>query len=226
MYTKNLTVLLKTFSEEFGISEPETAELFAEFSNSIEVLNIKGEPVSMLFLIDAEYYFNGDTCRLKYIFGAVTRKEFRGKSYMKELITHCLEKAKNEDYCGVYLFPASENLRNYYKTLGFRDAFWSAKSEAAFKAEGSMDDAYNAINDNSVGVIVPCRKFMMFQQKHDNACFYLENQCLYLLRSSAQYAETAPLYDKAEIGDSLSHGMAILFDKNVNTDAYLMGIYD
>ncbi len=54
-----------------------------------------------------------------YIYALCTKKEFRGKGYMRLLLEKSFEYAKSLGYDLLWLFPANEELEGTYKRLGF-----------------------------------------------------------------------------------------------------------
>ena len=70
--------------------------------------------------------------KLTYIYGTATLPEFRRQGIMAEMIEKSCELDKANGIEGTMLIPANKNLFNYYKKLGFEDAFYISKDQYNF----------------------------------------------------------------------------------------------
>lgn len=97
----------ETFDEDKAVCQSFFENIFA--STVTPVIRENGEIVSSMFLIPCKIgEYNG-----KYVYCAMTKKEFRGKGYMKELLNY----SYNCDF--LCLVPAEASLFEYYKKCGF-----------------------------------------------------------------------------------------------------------
>ncbi len=228
MYTEKIVLsdLESLFSREFSLGKSETKALFSQFSENIEVLKVGEEAVSMLFLLDAHYFGRNFSANLKYIFGAITKPEHRSKGYMNTLINRCINKARNDKYAGVYLVPASNQLRAYYKKLGFCDAFTLLKTVQDNGYELSFSDGYDFIRKSFVNAILPSKSFLEFQGQFDGGQLFLNSNYLYFKRHSMNQSETICLKSDNEFNIASQKAMAIVFDDAIDTDSFLLGVYE
>lgn len=134
---------ISLYKSAFDCDNSREAECFIElFFEDILFLKGNNEITSQLFLIDAEYKDVKRTAKLKYIYAAATVAKHRRKGLMSKLISLAEDKAKREGYAGIYLYPADDDLRKYYKKLGFKDCFKT--------------------KNGSSSRIIPCKKFTDF----------------------------------------------------------------
>ena len=73
--------------------------------------------ISALYLISAS--FNGQ--KAHYLCGASTHKDFRKQGIMSKLIKYALEDSAKSGDKYSFLFPANDNLYNYYQNFGYRE---------------------------------------------------------------------------------------------------------
>lgn len=171
MSLKEQSVLL--YKNAFCDDDYSEAEKFVNlFFDKVLTLIRGNKLVSQLFLIDAVYNRKE---KLKYIYAAATDEAYQNKGYMSTLLKEAIEFAKKNEYSGIYLYPATDKLRNYYKKQSFFDCF---KTDFDCPAK-----------------VVPEEKFLSF-------C----NDVLY--KDYLKEKTTAP-------------AMAILFNENIDTHAYI-----
>ncbi|MBR7141952.1 MAG: GNAT family N-acetyltransferase [Clostridia bacterium] len=113
---KNIAALKALWAEAFE-DEPAYIEAFFEevFPHALCLCNDEAEPASALYLIPGMLYGRP----ADYLFAAATRRDFRGKGLISELIRQATEHACRR---GAFLFtvPAEENLFSFYSRFGFR----------------------------------------------------------------------------------------------------------
>jgi predicted acetyltransferase len=106
---------LSSFDEE-----PKAVDLFfGKCFNAKQTYIAKyGEKIiSALYLISAS--FNGQ--KAHYLCGASTHKDFRKQGIMSKLIKYALEDSAKSGDKYSFLFPANDNLYNYYQNFGYRE---------------------------------------------------------------------------------------------------------
>lgn len=79
---------------------------------------------SSLLLQRYTLYFHSSPVPMGYISGAVTRRRYRNRGYMKQLVRDALEEACERGDALVSLIPASRRLSLYYDRLGFSTVFY------------------------------------------------------------------------------------------------------
>lgn len=79
------------------------------------VIKIDGKIASSLFLLPCTIgRFNG-----KCVYCAMTKYDFRGKGYMKQLLDFSYDYCKEDNLDFLFLVPAEESLFDYYAKCGF-----------------------------------------------------------------------------------------------------------
>ncbi|MGN1081384.1 MAG: GNAT family N-acetyltransferase [Acutalibacteraceae bacterium] len=117
-------------------------EFFARFykEENAVIKRIGGNIVSALHLIPVSLGCEKEKYSARYIFAAATKKEFRGKGYMSELIKEAIKRSKesNEDF--VFLILGEESLNGYYSRFGFQSVS-SKKETVVLPAAGKAEKA-------------------------------------------------------------------------------------
>lgn len=82
---------------------------------------------SMIFFPHYEFSIEGKACGLGYICGAATRKDFRGRGMMGELVgaSHKVIGGRGDWFAA--LIPASDSLYEYYRRFGYRELFFRTR---------------------------------------------------------------------------------------------------
>lgn len=114
------------YREAFGTDEDFENRLFSACADYCKELCINGKTVSMLFALPCNIYNGGGLIPAYYIFAAATKKEFRGKGYMTQLI-NSLETDRL-----LFLKPANAPLFKFYEKLGFKRFEISADENSRF----------------------------------------------------------------------------------------------
>ena len=117
------------YSEAFGTDEDFENRLFSDCADYCKTLCINGKTVSMLFALPCNIYNGGGIIPAYYIFAAATKKKFRGKGYMTQLI-NSLETDRL-----LFLKPADAPLFKFYGNLGFKRFEISADENRPIYAE-------------------------------------------------------------------------------------------
>lgn len=113
--------LTELWMEAFG-DEREYVEFY--FANRFTGDNLlvcleEGRPVSMISLLPVLLHRGGEKIPARYVYAVATLKAYRGRGYAKELIL----KAGKQLKVPLLLEPAGEKLAEYYRRMGFSDAF-------------------------------------------------------------------------------------------------------
>ena len=116
------------WKECFGDTD-ESINLFFDRVYSDEKVLIKifdDIPVSMLFILELEVFFENEYKKCAYIYGVSTLDRYRGKGFSTELINYVNNKY---DFFDTILVPASESLFDFYKLRGYKETFKFKKLE-------------------------------------------------------------------------------------------------
>lgn len=97
------------FIEQFLVSCYAPENLFTHSEN--------GRVVSMVHLLP---FRTPDGQRIDYLYGVATKPEWRGQGFASELILRALRRAESESRA-VILIPSGEDVKPFYKALGFVD---------------------------------------------------------------------------------------------------------
>lgn len=89
-------------------------EMYSSENTFIALENDK--VIAMLYLLPC-YMVGIGNCG--YIYGAVTKEEYRNKGIMKELILYTYKKSKEKGLKAITLLPANDKLYNTYSKYGF-----------------------------------------------------------------------------------------------------------
>lgn len=113
--------LIRLWMEAFG-DEREYVEFY--FANRFTKNNLlvyleDGKAVSMISLLPVLLHDGGKKIPARYVYAVATKKSSRGRGYAKELIL----RAKRLLQEPLLLEPAGERLAEYYRKMGFCDAF-------------------------------------------------------------------------------------------------------
>lgn len=84
-------------------------------------LSVGRQVVSALYVLPFNLCVAGDSVPAAYIYAVATLAEFRGRGYMRTLMSNVEELLRNRGMVYVFLLPASDELRNYYARLGYTD---------------------------------------------------------------------------------------------------------
>lgn len=143
--------LKQMWREAFG--DPKSwIDFFFEQAVSDEdiiTLNSIGEqnPVAALFLRQYSANFHGVRVPVSYLCGANTRKKYRGRGYMGQLIGESLRVARERGDTLVTLIPATERLYEFYKKFGFAKAIYAAVGRYTSMHPFNTVRHYHAVHD-------------------------------------------------------------------------------
>lgn len=101
---------------------------------------------SSLLLQRYVLYFHSVPLPMAYIAGANTRREYRARGYMKELVKLALEMAYDRGDALVSLIPANKRLFFYYDKLGFSTVFYIDEQRYTSIHRFDYGESYTAID--------------------------------------------------------------------------------
>lgn len=122
------------YQEAFGIDEEFDDKLFTVCKKNLITLKKREKIVSQLFLLPVIIKANNEMIDAFYLFAAVTKREYRGKGYMSELIKRILADTE----IPIFLKPADKGLIAFYEQLGFE----------IFTAKYDIDNDYCILPEN------------------------------------------------------------------------------
>jgi len=142
--------LISLWQEAFGddenfISSFLNAYMIPEYNAPI--ITADGKIASALYLIDFPLYSNtnnlGDCA---YLFAAATKKEYRNKGYMSDLIAYSAELCKNRGLKAIFLFPQNQDqkLFGYYSKFGFKTIYAAKKITNDSVRDGAIAERSSA----------------------------------------------------------------------------------
>ena len=127
--------------ELYMLCFPDDSEQFAKtftencFDDCRYILK-DGKLISMLFLLDCEIVTEEKKVEAKYLYAAATHPSFRSKGFMKKLINQVKAEAQEP----IITKPANEELFSFYRSLGFKDAFYF--SEEIYEKQNNVDFSF------------------------------------------------------------------------------------
>lgn len=101
---------------------------------------------SSLLLQRYTLYFHSMPVPMGYISGATTRREYRDRGYMRELMNRALEVAYERGDAVVSLIPESRRLFFYYDRLGFSTVFYIDEERYTEVHRFEYDGRYTAVD--------------------------------------------------------------------------------
>lgn len=122
-YTQHKQLYLLCFTEDTA----EDAELLFEkvFSKAkmLSEYNELGQPIAMLYLMDAKIVDNGKKDDYYYLYAACTHPSYRGKGIMGRLLEKAKAEAVKDNKKGIFLKPANPPLFDFYAKSDFLPYF-------------------------------------------------------------------------------------------------------
>ncbi len=88
-------------------------------NDNMLVIYENGHPVSMASFLPAWITINGEKRQARYVYAVATLPAYRGKGYAAEILRHAAAKYQEP----LVLQPSDKELQEYYKRLGFVEAF-------------------------------------------------------------------------------------------------------
>lgn len=83
------------------------------------VIHADGRPVSMLSILPALITVNGEKLAVRYVYAVATLPDYRNRGYATRLIEYAFNKYQEP----LILQPACDELKEYYKGIGFKEMF-------------------------------------------------------------------------------------------------------
>lgn len=101
---------------------------------------------SSLLLQRYSLYFHQTPLPMGYISGAATRREYRDRGYMAQLLTLALEYAYERGDALVALIPSQRSLYGYYERHGFSTVFYIDEERYTDRHTFDYTGSYEAVN--------------------------------------------------------------------------------
>lgn len=101
---------------------------------------------SSLLLQRYTFCFHSSPLPMAYISGATTRRQYRGRGYMKQLMKGALEAAYGRGDAMAALIPSSRRLFAYYERLGFSTVFYVDEDRYTEKHRFDYTGSYTAVD--------------------------------------------------------------------------------
>lgn len=101
---------------------------------------------SSLLLPRYTLYFHSSPVAMAYVSGATTRREYRNRGYMKQLMRQAMEFAYERGDALISLIPASRYLYAYYERLGFSTVFYIDEERYTDRHRFGYEGSYTAID--------------------------------------------------------------------------------
>ena len=98
------------------------------FANTVKPSDVyacrkDGRIVSAFYLIDSSVIDKNNNISAKYLYAAATLPEYRRQGIMGEMIKYASEYIRKRSADVLFLYPANNNLYDYYAKLGFKPMF-------------------------------------------------------------------------------------------------------
>ncbi|MCH5247407.1 MAG: GNAT family N-acetyltransferase [Muribaculaceae bacterium] len=110
------------FSDPFEWKELFFERVFKEEYASVILDN--AQPVSSMMLLPYDFMFQGEIVKSTYVYAAATRKHFRNKGMMTQLMKKALNESREKGNLFTVLIPASRELYFYYDRFDFSTVFF------------------------------------------------------------------------------------------------------
>ena len=111
------------------------------------VLEDGKEIVSIMTLLPAEWHGKGETRKGSYVYGVATLPKHRGKGYSRKLMKEALEMLNKEGQDFAVLYPAEEELQNFYAMQGFEHCGAQLELEVDEEVQEQWLDAVDEYSD-------------------------------------------------------------------------------
>ncbi len=121
---------------------------------------------SSLLLQRYTLYFHSTPVPMGYISGAVTRRRYRNRGYMKQLICDAFEKAYDRGDAVVSVIPASRRLFRYYDRLGFSTVFYIDEERYTDVHKFEYTGTYSAVDPSDSHEVYNAVDYMLRQRNN------------------------------------------------------------
>jgi len=124
----DLPALCAIWSEAFGDSTDYIKEFYrTHFSPELTlVCEEDGQVCAMANLLPCSLLADGKLLPARYIYAVATLKSFRGRGIGSKLMTAVCDRLTAANLCG-FLSPAEKSLYDFYRPIGFTEAFAAKK---------------------------------------------------------------------------------------------------
>ncbi len=122
-YTEYKKLYLLCFTDD---TEEDAELLFENVLSKAKMISEKnenGQPIAMLFLMDANIVDNTKAFDYYYLYAACTHPDYRGKGIMSMLLERAKQAAIQNNKLGIFLKPANAPLFNFYAKSNFLPYF-------------------------------------------------------------------------------------------------------
>lgn len=122
-YTEYKKLYLLCFTED---TEEDAELLFKNVLSKAKMIsenNENGQPIAMLFLMDASIMENGTSSDYYYLYAACTHPDYRGRGIMAGLLEKAKKTAIQNNKLGIFLKPANPPLFKFYAKSNFLPYF-------------------------------------------------------------------------------------------------------
>ena len=121
----DIPAMTALWQEAFGDDERFINAFFKGFytPQNVPVFVIDGEIAAMLFLLDGELSIGGKRYPAYYLYAASTKKSYRGKGLMTELLDFSARTAADRGQAFICLKPGEKELFDFYEKRGYLPAF-------------------------------------------------------------------------------------------------------
>lgn len=141
--------------------------------NQIYVGEADGVIVAMIHLNPYRFHVNGQEKQAHYIVAVATKKEFRGRGYMGELLRRCLRDMRNAGESFTYLMPAAEAI---YLPYDFRTVY---EQELCYYREGEKLQKGVLVEPACVNEAGPLAEAVNTELKKNYQIFAIRDEAYY-----------------------------------------------
>lgn len=186
-------------------------------------LEVDGLCVSSLFLQRRVMDFYGEPVQLGYIAAAATRKQYRDRGYMHELLVDSLCKSYSRGDMFLSLIPANRELYFYYDRLDFATVFYIEEQHYTALHQFHYTGDYTDVEDMESEEVYEAFNRMMSLRK--NSVMHSYNDYLNILADNRVDRGRAIAVRNVE-GEIAAIGFGVMRDDNLVVRELLFDSYD
>ena len=214
-HKKELTDL---WHESFGDNEKFISSFLDAYmipEYNVPVIISDGKIVCALYLIDFGLYSNtsilGDCA---YLFAACTKKEYRNKGFMSELVKYSAGLCGNRGLKAIFLFPQAQNqkLFDFYSKFGFKTIYAAKRINCERKTNVDLSD-FRLENKDITEVSV-------FDELYDCYTEFTAKQEIAPMKDRLFYFKCASSYLESPENAEIKTNFAV-FENNVEKICYV-----
>lgn len=159
----------------------------------IMIFDKDGMSAAMLVLLPVNFTYRDKKVKTSYIFGATTRKRFRGRGYMTHLLTAAEEEARRRGSVLTVLVPGEEYLYAYYRKRGYSSDFYHRQVAIRPGTLGEVPDVDTEIKQDSIwsDAFYEIREKSLADIPHIE---WSEEQCRFVMDDSYIYGDHIASY--------------------------------